>query len=232
MNKNDVVKIMEVVISNPFFGDFVIKKSDNSIFYKDDYGFRKVHFWYYNSYDLERDALALEVQPNFDVRFNVLHKLFEKYSKRTLRDQRDDYSLGFTGGMLGTLDEFYFLENRKDYNKDLKRLCENVVNNSKRVFTNFQTLEDYYNYCINDVILGKREFPDEGFEWVTEYLIATKIVKPSSYDLVKTIILQRVEWMKGRKNPNIELYYNDIPTILDDLENTNFSAEKHGKILL
>jgi hypothetical protein len=134
--------------------------------------------------------------------------------------------------MLGTLDEFYFLENRKDYNKDLKRLCENVVNNSKRVFTNFQTLEDYYNYCINDVILGKRELPDEGFEWVTEYLIATKIVKPSSYDLVKTIILQRVEWMKGRKNPNIELYYNDIPTILDDLENTNFSAEKHGKILL
>ncbi len=232
MNKNDVLNLMEVVISNPLFENFVIKKSDNSIFYKDDYGFKRVHFWYYNSYDLERDALALEVQPKFHVRFNVLHKWFEKYSKRTLRDQRDQHSLGFVGSMLGTSDEIYFLENRKDYNKDLKRLCEFVVNHSKQVFTKFQTLEDYYNYCINDVILGKRELPDEGFEWVTEYLIATKIVKPSSYDFVKTIILQRVEWMKGRNNPNIELYYNDIPAILDDLENTDFSTGKYGKIIL
>lgn len=38
--------------------------------------------------------------------------------------------------------------------------------------------------------------------------------------------------MGDGNNPNIELYYNDIPNILDDLENTNFSAEKHGKILL
>ncbi len=228
MNKKDVLSILESIISDSFFKDYVIRKSDNSIICKTEYGYKKVWFWYYNSYDLKRDSLALEIRPNYEIRFNVLHKWFEKYSKRTLKDQREDSSIGLVGSMIGKTDDFYFLENRKDFHKDLRTLHDEVVENARYIFSKFATIEGYYDYCINDAICGKRELPNGGFEWVPEYLIATKIVAPSNYEKVKKLILNRVEWMMGRQNPNIELYYNDLPTILEDLENTDFTSGKWG----
>ena len=32
-------------------------------------------------------------------------------------------------------------------------------------------------------------------------------------------------------NPNIKMYYNELPTILDDLENTDFMSGKWGEIV-
>ena len=230
MNKKDVLSILESIISDPFFNDFVIRKSDNSIICKTEYGYKKIWFWYYNSYDLKRDALALEIRPNYEIRFNVLHKWIEKYSKRTLADQRDDHSVGFTGHMIGATDEFYFLENRKNYNKDLQILHSEVVTNAKYVFSRFTTLDDYYDYYINDVLNGKRELPDQGFEWIPQHLIAAKLVEPSKYELVKEVVLQRVELMNERNNPDLERYYNELPLILKDLEETDFTSGKWGLI--
>ena len=222
MNKNDVVRIMEAVASDSFFKDFKIKKSNNSILCNTDYGYKRVYFLYNNSYDLKRGALALEIRPHYFIRFNVLHKWFEKYSKRTLKDQRDDYSIGFNGGMIGETDEFFFLENRKCYESDLQKLRMEIVKNANRVFSKFATLNDYYDYCIEDVLMGKHSLPDMGFEWVVEYLIATKIVHPSKYHLVKELVLQRVDYMLSRNEPNIKMYYKDLPNILVDLEQTTY----------
>lgn len=232
MNKKDVLEILEVVASDVFFKDFKIRKSDNSIICKTDYGYKQVSFKYYNSYDLSRNGLALEITPSYNVRFNVLHKWFEKYSKRSLADQRDDYSIGFVGEMIGKINEFYFLENLKGYENDLHKLYDEVVKNAKQLFTKYETLDCYYNYYIDDVIKGEKSFPSHGFEWVVEYLIATKIVAPANYDFVKKLILKRVEFMMSRKEPNTALYYNDIPMILEDLESTDFSSGKWGKLPL
>ena len=228
MNKKDILGIIEEIVQDAFFKEFGVKKSDNSIVCKTKYGLKGVRFNYYNSFDLKREELALEICPNYQIRFNVLHKWFEKYSKRTLKDQREDSSIGLVGSMIGKTDDFYFLENRKDFHKDLRTLHNEVVENARYIFSKFATIEGYYDYCINDAICGKRELPNGGFEWVPEYLIATKIVAPSNYEKVKKLILNRVEWMMGRQNPNIELYYNDLPTILEDLENTDFTSGKWG----
>lgn len=229
MNKNDVLKIIEVVASDPFFKDFVIRKSDNSIIYKTKAGYKRVVFQYYNGYDLLRDDLALEIHPNYDVRFNVLHKWFEKYSKKTLTDQRDQYSIGVSGNMIGATYEFCFLENRKDYQKDLQKLQFEVVKNANYFFNKISTLVDYYNYCVVNLIKGDQDLP-YGFDWIPNYLIATRIVSPDNYNIVKKLILQRVELMKNG-NPNIKMYYNELPTILDDLENTDFMSGKWGEIV-
>ena len=228
MNIKDVLSIVEVIASDSFFKEFVIRKSDTSIILKSDTGYKRVQFQYYNSYDLQRDNLALEITPNYDIRFNILHKWFEKYSKRTLRDQRDDHSIGFTGNMFGATCEFHFLENRKDYYADLQILHDEVVKNAKYVFPKYATLEGYYDYWIDDVLSGKWEIPHVGFEWIPEYLIATRIVAPSNYEIVKELILKRADWMMGRDNPNIRLYYNDLPAILEDLESTDFTSGKWG----
>ena len=230
MNKKDVLSILESIISDSFFKDYVIRKSDNSIICKTEYGYKKVWFWYYNSYDLKRDSLALEIRPNYEIRFNVLHKWIEKYSKRSLAVQRDDHSLGFSGHMIDATDEFYFLENRKNYNTDLQILQSEVVTNAKYVFSKFRTLDDYYYYYINDVLNGKRDLPDQGFEWIPQRLIATKLVAPSKYEQVKGVVLQRVELMKERNNPDLERYYNELPTIFKDLESTDFTSGKWGTL--
>ena len=93
MNKQDVLIILEAIASDDYFKDYQIRKSDDSIIYKSVNGYKRVRLVYHNSFDLERKDLALEIQPHYEVRFNVLHKWFEKYSKRELKYQRDDDSV-------------------------------------------------------------------------------------------------------------------------------------------
>lgn len=228
MNKKDVINIMGAIVSDSYFREFVVRKSDASIIRKLPFGFMRVIPRYYNTYDLVRDDLALEITPFYEIRFNVLHKWIEKYSKRALQYQRDDYSIAFWGDKLGTTNEFFFLENREDFEIDFQKLYIDIVRNAKHVFSKYSSLDSYYDYCINDVLNGKRQFPDEGFEWVIEHLIATRIVAPSNYERVKEHVLQRVDWMMDRGNPNMELYYNDLPMILGDLESTDFLSGKWG----
>ena len=228
MNKNDVLKIIEFIAKDPYFKEFTIRKRDNSLNCKTSYGLKGIAFRYYNSYDLARDGLALEIQPAYVIRFNVLHKWFEKYCKRTLADQRESVSVGIDGKMLGKTDEFYFLENRNEYDRDLYNMYEEVLENAKHVFSRFTSLEDYYNYYVDDVINGRRNFPTLGFEWVIKVLTATKIVAPNNYAIVKERVLQSVEDMVRRDEPNTMMYYNDLPTIFEDLENTDFLSGKWG----
>lgn len=59
---------------------------------------------------------------------------------------------------------------------------------------------------------------------------STKIAVPSDYQCVKKAVLQKIEMMKDRNEPNIRMYYDDLPMILEDLENTDFSSGKWGAI--
>ena len=147
-----------------------------------------------------------------------------------MKDQRDDYSVGFTGTMISGTDTFYFLESRNNYDEDFKILYNEVIRNARKVFTRFSTLNEVYKYCINDVTNGIREFPDSSFEWTIRYLIVTQLVSPSNYERVKELILQRIEYMMSRNEPNTLMYYNDLPTILKDLESTDFTSGKWGKL--
>lgn len=231
MNSNDVLKMMEKVASDPFFVQFGIKKSDHSIICKSEKGWKQVRFDYYNSYDRSRDDLALRVRPVYEIRFHILHKWFEKYCQRSISDQRTDDSIGFTNDMIGGVDFFFFLESRKDYNKDLDAMHNEVVKNAKMVFSKFSTLNDIYDFKILPVIRGEKELPDGSFGWVIEDLILSRIVAPQDYEIVKRHILERVDYMYGRKEPNVEKYYDSLPEIIKDLEETDFTTGKWGKLL-
>lgn len=224
MNKQDVLEMLEHISSDVFFKDYHIRKSDTSIIYKTDVGYKRVRFWYYNSYDLERGELALKIQPYYEVRFNVLHKWFEKYSKRDLKDQRNDQSLRLWGEVLGVTDLYFFLENRCCYEEDLNRMKNDVLINAKQLFQKYSSLEGCYEYLVKDVLEGVRSLPDIGIEWFFVRLILTRIVFPSNYDTVKTVFLNRINEMIERQEPNVMMYYSDLPSILKDLENTDFGT--------
>ena len=80
--------------------------------------------------------------------------------------------------MIGGVEFFFFLESRKDYNKDLDAMHNEVVKNAKMVFSKFSTLNDIYDFKILPVIRGEKELPDGSFGWVIEDLILSRIVAP------------------------------------------------------
>ena len=81
MNKNDIITILEQLKSEKLFSDFKIRKSDKSLIRKFDWGWQKIELEYYNSFDPNRNDLALEVKPIYSVRFNIYHEWFEKSKK-------------------------------------------------------------------------------------------------------------------------------------------------------
>ena len=51
------------------------------------------------------------------------------------------------------------------------------------------------------------------------------------WEIVKKLILERVDYMYGRKEPNVEMYYDSLPEIIKDLEETDFTTGKWGQLL-
>ena len=80
-------------------------------------------------------------------------------------------------------------------------------------------MKSLYNYLVSPVIAGEKELPNIGADWVFEYLYLTRIVDEKNYGRVKQLILNRIDEMNGRGEPNIERYYKDISKILEYLEN-------------
>ena len=62
---------------------------------------------------IDHSTSSLVIYAIYGVRFDILHKWFEKFSFNTLQDQRDWTSVAFSGNMLGQQDEFHFKLNKK-----------------------------------------------------------------------------------------------------------------------
>ena len=223
MNKNDVIAMLERLNSESFFSEFKLKKSDKSLIRKFDWGWQRVVLNHYNGFDLGRNGLALEVNPEYEIRFTFLHKWFEKFSFRSLSDQRDTYSIGFNENMLGKSKHFLgflFLESRQDYEQDYEIMKNDILKHASDVFSGFQTINDLYDYKVDSVLKGKKEFPTSGAEWIFENLLMTRIVNPEQYDYVKKLILEHADKLRYREHPepNVTIYYDRVPEIISYLE--------------
>lgn len=223
MNKNDVIAMLERLNSESFFSEFKLKKSDKSLIRKFDWGWQRVVLNHYNGFDLGRNGLALEVNPEYEIRFTFLHKWFEKFSFRSLSDQRDTYSIGFNENMLGKSKHFLgflFLESRQDYEQDYEIMKNDILKHASDIFSSFQTINDLYDYKVDSVLKGEKEFPTSGAEWIFEDLLMTRIVNPVQYDYVKKLILEHADKLRYREHPepNVTIYYDRIPEIISYLE--------------
>lgn len=219
MNKI-VEQISEYLLKDPFFHDFKLRKSDSSLIQKTDYGNKKLTLQTWFERNTENGKNDVIIQPIYSVRFDILHKWFEKYSFKTIQDQRDNYTIGYQGSMLGEKDEYKFqkVNKIKQYFK-FKSFKKDIIKNSSFVFRNINSLNYFYKIAVQPVILNKKPAPDVGADWVFEYLLCTKIVDKQNYNLAKKVILERVEEMHSRKEPNIEIYYEKLDEILVYLEN-------------
>lgn len=216
-----LAKILDNLLEEEFFWGFKLRKRDISLIKKDVTGFQAIEFQSWENFDASRDQLALLIKPLYLKRFDVLHKWFEPFSFKNLVDQRDNYSVGFDGSMLGRKDQFYFFSSEMNFEHDFILFRDELIVNAREVFKSFNNIEKLYNYFIIPVLEKKYDLPNVGADWIFEYLTVTKIVNPNVYTQVKKIILDRVDEMILKKEPNVMEYYPKIGHILKHLESLN-----------
>lgn len=127
-------KILSSIVSDiqrtDFFSDFKYRKRDCSFNYKTSEGrqFVELDHW------IDDSTSSLVIYPIYAVRFDILSRWFERFSLKTIQDQRDRPSIAFSGDMISQTDTFNFKLNGIDYDKSLMLLLQTLVVSSRAVF--------------------------------------------------------------------------------------------------
>lgn len=225
MNMDNIKdEIIDKISKADKFVNFKYRRKDFSFINKNESGWQKIEilFWK-DSYDSSKTI----IRPIYSVRFNVLHEWFENHSFKTIKDQRDNYSLGFDGKMLGGKNDY--LVSVKDYNaEEVNKIYSDILNNSQLIFNNFLNLDDLYDYIVIPLIKKEKELPNVGADWIFEYATLTRIISPNDYNTVKEIIFSHVKKMNERGEPNVVKYYSRLGDIFEDLEKQKISNGFYG----
>ncbi len=223
MSKELLNTVLGNLLEDKFFSEFKFRKRDSRLIRLMKDGFDAVEFQYWEGFDLGRGKSALVVKPLYLKRFDVLHKWLEKYSFKNKTDQRDNFSIGFDGTMLGKQNEFYFLLDQKGFQLEIENLIEIVTMNSTFVFNKFADIKALYEYQVEPILAGKKKLPDVGADWIFEYLTLSKMVYPENYSAVKALICIQVQYMKSKNEPNVMEYYPRLKEIFEHLETDHLS---------
>lgn len=200
------------LLEDEFFRGFKLRKRDSSLILKTNFGNRKVEVQNW----LDRQEAI--IVPIYSVRFDRLHEWFEHFSFKTIRDQRDSYTVGFDGGMLGGRRE-YRIPMSGYTTAEMGSLKDDIIENSRRVFDEFNTTGAYYRNTVLPVLRDRSLLPDVGADWIFEYLYAARLHGESDYDPIKAAILHRVDELNDRGEPNVTRYYENLDAIVAFLEN-------------
>lgn len=206
-------KIVNDLVQLDFFSGYKFRKRDYSLFFKTEGGkqFIELDHW------RDRDTSSLVIYPVYGVRFDILHKWFEKFSVKTLQDQRDRASISFSGSMLGLQDELNFDTNKDGYSNEFENF-QIILKCAEYVFSEYSSLDKLYNKTILPVLDGETELPDVGADWIFIDMALCKLVAPANFHKLKQIILSHVEKMYAHQEPNILDYYNRFEDIFHYLE--------------
>lgn len=218
MNKRLLHDLIERLRCEPYFQDFSFRKRDNTLIKSIPGGYEAIEFQFWSGYDLAADCEAFVIRPLYLKRFDVLHEWFEKFSFKSIRDQRDSYTVGFDGEMLNSVNEFYFWPDKLNYESEFNKLKSVLIANAETVFTQFATLQQLYSYTIIPILDFTKELPNSGADWAFEYLKLTKMVDPDNYPLLKQLILKRVDEMNLKREPNIIEYHDKLGMIISEIE--------------
>lgn len=215
-------KIVERLKEEPVFDGYKFRKSDSSFIQKFEDGTRRVALraWCKFGY--------LCVRPAFSIRFDFVHKWFEKYSFRVISDQRTTYTVCAWPGKYGLEDHYYFPP-EVDITKEYEKLVHTIKICYDIFFPMYKTPKDIYIHDILPTVEGKTDLPKNGAEWLFEYLTICKVVAPESYENVKAILLKHANWqVKSIKDSNMAFYYDHLDEILGFME--SLSHEELTKI--
>lgn len=130
---------------------------------------------------MDETTSSLVIYPIYGIRFDILHKWFEKFSIKSLQDQRDRASISFSGDMLSLQDKFYFSLDGEKYTTDFDYFQTNLQKCAEYVFKEYSALDELYEKTILPILNGSATLPNVGADWIFIDLALCKLVSPSNF---------------------------------------------------
>lgn len=207
-------KIIKDLAQIDFFSEYKFRKRDSSFIFKTKEGklFIELDHW------TDATTSSLIVYPIYGVRFDILSKWFEKFSLKSLQDQRDRASIAFSGDMLSMQDKFHFRMDERYYKDQFNNFQSKLIKSAEYVFREYSSLDKLYNKTIIPILNEEATLPDIGADWIFIYLALCKLVEPNSFQKLKQIILTHTKKMYDHQEPNILDYYDQLENIINYLE--------------
>lgn len=198
-----------------FFSKYKFRKRDASFLLKTKGGKYIIELDHW----MDETTSSLVIYPIYGIRFDILHKWFEKFSIKSLQDQRDRASISFSGDMLSLQDKFYFSLDGEKYTTDFDYFQTNLQKCAEYVFKEYSALDKLYEKTILPILNGSATLPNVGADWIFIDLALCKLVSPSNFSKLKQIIFPHVRYMYEQKEPNVLDYYNQLESVFSYLEN-------------
>lgn len=213
-------RVMRDLKNLPFLQEFKYRKSSPRRFYiKDKERILYVEFTC-NNY-----GGILFLEPSYGVRYNILHKWFEKFCKKNLSSQRSTYSYAFTGHMIDDSQKgfYYFDCDGNNYDDEFRKLSRDMHVDIQYLLTHYSTLDKCYETEILPCLKKEMELPDAGVDWIFKDMALCKLISPKDFASFKGLVMSRLEWLRSRDEPNVMLYGNEIEDIIHYLETTDIT---------
>ena len=220
--KGDIIPKLN---NEDYFKSFKYRKSDNTLTLKTKEGFNQIEFYSKRTVDKRKGdhsqygEFAIEIEPVYGIRYNILSKWFEKYSFKSLSDQGNNITIMANGIDFNSQKEFYFLENGKFFNEDYFNFKKQITDNSILYFDKYKSVEDYYKFEIIPIFNNQKKILDCGSDWIFEYLTAVKLFDKNRFQEMVSILKKQIEYMNSRNEPNVAKYNGKFDEIFDYLYN-------------
>lgn len=159
-----------------FFSKYKFRKRDASFLLKTKGGKYIIELDHW----MDETTSSLVIYPIYGIRFDILHKWFEKFSIKSLQDQRDRASISFSGDMLSLQDKFYFSLDGENIQPTL--IIFKPISKMRRVcFKEYSALDKLYEKTILPILNGSATLPNVGADWIFIDLALCKLVSPSNF---------------------------------------------------
>lgn len=207
-----------------YLRNFKFKRNESEFVHLKEDKFYKIGIEHYDTVEShDNPRLGLNLCLYFANRYDILHNWFEKYSMLSLEILRYESSFSYTPKNLGLDDMNFFSFDGDDFDTAYDSFLNEIITGADYFFNRVNSLKKCYeNYIVPAIESGSSVLPDEGSQWVLKYLALTRIVSPKNYPLLKSLILERVDYMIKRNEPNIILYKDTMPEICAFLESIDF----------
>jgi hypothetical protein len=207
-------QIINDLKKDDLFHDYKFRKRDTTFSLNTEFKRLSIELDHWR--DVSRDALI--VYPIYSVRFDILHRWWEQFGFKTLQDQRDTYSVGLCGAMISEQNEVSFLYNLSDYDCAYQHLKYTLSKCSGLVFDAYSTLEKFFASKVLPILENKQTLPDMSADWIFIYSGLCFLVAPERYKEFKAKMLNHIEWMYSRHEPNVAEYYGQYDEIFSYME--------------
>lgn len=210
-------RIVSDLHSDSYLCIFKFTKSNSKFSIKDGEVRKSIEMNHWSDLD------ELVIRPIYGVKFDVLNDWFSLFNFYSKADQKanDDVFYGEIKGLTSApWNEYVFRKDGIDYQASIELLRTDLINCSKFVFDNNDTLEKLFVNEVKPILDGTRKLgiKDLGANWIFKYLRLCRLVNPDSYLQLKDILIRHFEFMKSLDEPNVMKYAPKLNEILNYIE--------------